>query len=164
MVNGYTSLQQRLPQAGLPQGSLISPILFLFFNADLVQQKIDSKGGSIAFIDDYTAWVTGPSAEANHVRIQQIADRAVQWGKRSGTTFESTKTALVHFTRTTSRSGSAPVIVKGETVAPKPTAKILGVILDSELRYKGHIARTATKGLKAALALKRLKMLSPSTA
>ena len=59
---------------------------------------------------------------------------------------------------------SALVIVKGETVAPKPTAKILGVILDSELRYKGHIARTATKGLKAALALKRLKMLSPSSA
>ena len=70
----------------------------------------------------------------------------------------------MHFTRTTSRLGSALVIVKSETVAPKPTAKILGVILDSELRYKGHIARTATKGLKAALALKRLKMLSPSTA
>ena len=59
---------------------------------------------------------------------------------------------------------SALVIVKGETVAPKPTAKILGVILDLELWYKGHIARTATKSLKAALALKRLKMLSPSTA
>ena len=70
----------------------------------------------------------------------------------------------MHFTRTTSRLGSALVIVKGETVAPKPTAKILGVILDSELRYKGHIARTTTKGLKAALALKRLKMLSPLTA
>jgi hypothetical protein len=166
VVNGYTSPQQQLPQAGLPQGSPISPILFLFFNADLVQQKIDSKGGSIAFVDDYTAWVTGPSAEANHIRIQQIVDRAVQWEKCSGTTFESTKTALVHFTRTASRSESAlaSVIVKGETIAPKPTAKILGVVLDSGLRYRCHIARTATKGLKAALALKRLKMLSPSTA
>jgi hypothetical protein len=54
--------------------------------------------------------------------------------------------------------------VKGQTVAPKPKAKILGVVLDSELQYKNHIARTATKGLKAALALQRLKMLSPSTA
>jgi hypothetical protein len=40
-------------------------VLFLFFNADLVQRKIDAKGGSIAFIDDYSAWVTGPTAEAN---------------------------------------------------------------------------------------------------
>jgi hypothetical protein len=63
VVNGYTSPQQQLPQASLPQRSPLSPILFLFFNADLVQQRIDSKGGSIAFIDDYTAWVTGPLAE-----------------------------------------------------------------------------------------------------
>jgi hypothetical protein len=42
----------------------LSPVLFLF-NADLVQRKIDTKGGSIAFIDDYSAWVTGPTAEAN---------------------------------------------------------------------------------------------------
>jgi hypothetical protein len=166
VVNGYTSPQRQLPQAGLPQGSPLSPILFLFFNADLVQQNINNNGGSIAFVDDYTAWVTGQSAETNCNGIQQIIDRAVQWEKRSGATFESTKTALVHFTRTASRLGSAlaSVIVKGETIAPRPTAKILGVILDSELRYKSHIARTATKGLKAALALKRLRMLSPSTA
>ena len=36
LVNGHTSNQQQLLQAGLPQGSPLSPILFLFFNADLV--------------------------------------------------------------------------------------------------------------------------------
>ena len=36
--------------------------------------------------------------------------------------------------------------------------------MDCELRYKQHIARTAAKGLTAALALKRLKMLSPRIA
>jgi hypothetical protein len=55
-------------------------------------------------------------------------------------------------------------LVKGKAVSPKPEAKILGVIMDSGLRYKNHIARTATKGLNAALALKRLKMLFPSSA
>lgn len=54
MVNGYTSERMQLPQAGLPQGSPLSPILFLFFNADLVQNKINSMGGSIAFVDDYS--------------------------------------------------------------------------------------------------------------
>ncbi|KAF6525419.1 hypothetical protein HZS61_011214 [Fusarium oxysporum f. sp. conglutinans] len=69
VVNGYTSERRELPQAGLPQGSPLSPVPFLFFNADLVQCKIDTKGGSIAFIDDYSAWVTGPTAEANRVGI-----------------------------------------------------------------------------------------------
>jgi hypothetical protein len=51
--------KERLLQAGLLQGSPLSPILFLFFNADLVQQKIDGKGGAIAFVDDYSIWVVG---------------------------------------------------------------------------------------------------------
>jgi hypothetical protein len=54
-VNGFTSALRELPQAGLPQGSPLSPILFLFFNAHLVQSRIDSNGGSIAFVDDYSA-------------------------------------------------------------------------------------------------------------
>ena len=34
-INGQASEVRSLPQAGLPQGSPLSPILFLFFNADL---------------------------------------------------------------------------------------------------------------------------------
>jgi hypothetical protein len=51
--------------------------LFLFLNADLVQHKIDVNGGSVAFVDDYTAWVRSPSAEANRAGIQAIIDRAL---------------------------------------------------------------------------------------
>jgi hypothetical protein len=54
-VNGNASEVQSLLQAGLPQGSPLSPILFLFFNVDLVQRRIDSHGNAIAFVDDFTA-------------------------------------------------------------------------------------------------------------
>ncbi|KJZ69202.1 hypothetical protein HIM_11402 [Hirsutella minnesotensis 3608] len=60
VVNGYTSEQRELPQAGLPQGSPLSPILFLFFNADLVQRRVKAESGSIAFVDDYSARRNGP--------------------------------------------------------------------------------------------------------
>ncbi|KAM5520369.1 reverse transcriptase [Fusarium oxysporum f. sp. phaseoli] len=62
VINGQSSENRPLPQAGLPQGSPLSPILFLFFNADLVQTQIDRNGGAIAFVDDYTAWISGPTA------------------------------------------------------------------------------------------------------
>lgn len=59
---------------------------------------------------------------------------------------------------------STPLIIKGETVAPTEAAKILGVVMDSKLKYRQHIANAANKGLHAAMALRRLRMVSPSTA
>jgi hypothetical protein len=54
-------------------------VILLFFNADLVQSRINSTGGSIVFIDDYSAWVTGPTAEANRAGFQAIVDQALEW-------------------------------------------------------------------------------------
>jgi hypothetical protein len=163
-VNGHTSKRRSLPQAGLPQGSPLSPVLFLFFNADLVQSRIDSKGGSLAFVDDYSAWVTGPTAEANREGLQAIIDRALGWERRSGATFEGDKTSIIHFTRNRERTSEAPLIIKGQEVRPKRAVKILGVTMDAELRYKDHVANAATRGLEAAMCLRRLKMLPPQTA
>ena len=39
--------------------------------------------------------------------------------------------------------------------------KNLGVVIDSELRYKNHVKRIFNKELKAALALKQMRALSP---
>ncbi|KJZ69369.1 hypothetical protein HIM_11230 [Hirsutella minnesotensis 3608] len=126
VVNGFTSEQQELPQAGLPQGSPLSPILFLFFNADLVQRRIKAESGSIAFVDDYSAWVTGPTAEANREGIQAIIDDALKWEARSGATFEADKTTIVHFTRATVRNSDKSFLIRGQEVRPKKNAKILG--------------------------------------
>jgi ribonuclease HI len=138
-------------------------MLFLFFNADLVQTQIDRNGGAIAFVDDYTAWVSGPTAQSNRRGIQAVIDKALDWERRSGATFEAEKTAIIHFTRYTGRIDSEPFTIKGEKVVPTDQVKILGVVMDSRLHYKQHIARAATKGLEAAMELRRLKGMAPST-
>lgn len=46
---------------------------------------------------------------------------------------------------------------------PKDYVKILGVLMDAKLKYKEHIARAASKGLEAAMELRRLRGLPPST-
>ena len=163
-INGQVSEAGSLPQAGLPQGSPLSPILFLFFNADLVQRQINSQGGAIAFVDDFNAWVTGPTAQSNRAGIETIINEALDWERRSGATFEAEKTAIIHFTPKASKLEREPFTIKGQTIKPKDHIKILGVIMDSRLKYKEHIARAASKGLEAAMELKRLRGLSPATA
>ncbi|KAM3490228.1 hypothetical protein MY3957_006467 [Beauveria namnaoensis] len=148
----------------LPQGSPLSPICYIFFNADLVQRRIDANGGAIAFVDDFTAWVTGPTAHSNRDKIKAIVEEALDWEKRSGATFETDKTAIIHFTRNARKADAAPVMIRGQAVMPKNHVKILGVIMDSRLKYKQHIARASTKGPEAAMELKRLRGLSSATA
>jgi hypothetical protein len=54
--------------------------------------------GAIAFVDDSTAWVTGPSAEYNTRCIQEaIIPKATQWEAESGATFETDKTSFIYF-------------------------------------------------------------------
>jgi hypothetical protein len=78
LVNDQESGIEALRNPGLPQGSPLSLILFLFYNADLVQQAINGKGGSITFMDNYTAWVVDKSATANQAELKKIIKRAEQ--------------------------------------------------------------------------------------
>jgi hypothetical protein len=45
-------------------------------------------------------------------------------------------------------------------IKPRRKAKILGVIIDAKLKFKKYMAEAATRGLAAAMCLRRLKMLS----
>jgi hypothetical protein len=65
----FRTAMEPLANAGLVQGSPLSPILFSFFNADLVEQPVNIHGGASAFIDDYFRWRVGRSTEENIARI-----------------------------------------------------------------------------------------------
>jgi ribonuclease HI len=58
----------------------------------------------------------------------------------------------------------SPLTIRGCPVHPAETVKVLGVVLDQQLRFKHHTARTAKRGLRAAMALRRLRSLRASTA
>jgi hypothetical protein len=60
-----------LENAGLAQGSPLSPILFTFFNPDLVNQLVNFNGGASAYIDDYFRWCVSRSTEENITKVQE---------------------------------------------------------------------------------------------
>jgi hypothetical protein len=94
VVGDYESPISEIEHAGIPQWSPLSPILYVFYNANLVQGHINKSEGSIGFIDDYNAWATGPSAAENTRKLQtQLLPRAEKWAREGGAIFEADKTA-----------------------------------------------------------------------
>jgi len=74
----YQSEEMAIKHAGLPQGSPLSPILFLFLK-NLVDVSITRRKGAIAFVDNYTRWTVGSSAEANTTVLQRkVIPRALE--------------------------------------------------------------------------------------
>ena len=168
IVNGESTPILPLPYAGLPQGSPLSPILYLFFNATLIQSVINKNCGAIAFVDDFSAWVTGASIKENEERLQErIIPHVQRWANESGSVFQAKKTIMTHFTRHKKKleeeSVAPGVLMNGTTIKSSKNIKILGVILDQGLRYTEHVARARDKRIKAALAIKRLRNLRPET-
>ena len=158
----FRTEMELLLHAGLAQGSPLSPILFAFFNADLVDQPVNSHGGASAFIDDYFRWRVGGSAEENLAKIQsEDVPRIEEWARQTGSCFAAGKTELIHLTRKRGEHREGRITFNGVDVKPSPTAKLLGVVLDQRLRWKEHVQQAIKRATKTTTALGGLRHLRP---
>ncbi len=141
----------------------------MFFNANLVQSAINKNKGSIAFIDDYTAWVTGPEIQENTRQLQtDVVSKLESWAEDSGAIFNPEKTVLIHFTRNTKKISAEMALppalkIGGQLIYGQNEVKLFGVVFDKKLTYKEHIAKVLKRGITAALSLKRLRNLRPES-
>jgi hypothetical protein len=137
VVGDYEPLLKNIEHAGIPQGTRLSPIPYAFYDANVVQGRINKSEGSTGFIDDYNAWMTGTSAVKNTRKRQtQLLYRAEEWARKNGAVFEADKTASIHFIwllQPDQRPPSHQVFGSSKTIAPKRSVKILGFTLDSGL-------------------------------
>lgn len=140
MFDDFESTREPLENAGLAQGSPLSPILFAFFYADLVDQPVDYQGGASAYIDDYFRWRIGKSAEENIKKIQEEdIPRIEEWARRTGSRFAAEKTELIHITRRKSEHGKGRLVMDNTAIEPSSATNLLGVVFDKELRWKDHV-------------------------
>ena len=141
---------------GIPQGSPVSPILFLFFNKDLVDfcARGTGKVSAIGFVDDVNILVVGNSTESNCRVLEHVHHGCTAWADRHGAAFAPHKYELMHLTRSPRRFNmAAGVNLEGITKAPQPTLRILGILLDPKLRWGPHMKRTAERATQQNRAL-----------
>src|SRR5947209_15083142 len=88
-------------ETGIPQGSTLSPALFIFFISDLLRQFQEVKENMLGFgfVDDTTLVTWGNSAESNCRRLEAAHDKCIAWAKRFGAKFAPAKYQVIHFTK-----------------------------------------------------------------
>src|SRR5579859_6839990 len=144
--------------AGIPQGSPLSPTLYILYNADLLEVPHPSHSEHLAlgFIDDIGHGVTGLTAKGNVERLEKLMSGAEDWEKKSDRQFEMSKYILIHFTRNRRLETDAAITINGTTIKPTEEAKYLGVLFDRGLKFHAHTNQAIRKGTQFALAIGRI--------
>jgi len=127
--------------AGVLQGSPLSPILYMFYNADLLDIPGTRSGVlGLGFIDDIAFGVQGETEERNAREPERMLREAEEWRERHGAKFEERKYVLVHFTKRNSETTDTAYVRIGHTmIKPAEQAKYLGVLFDCKLTFQQHI-------------------------
>ncbi len=148
--------------AGVPQGSPLSPILFLFYNSELLELCQRPKEGlsAVGFADDINMLAYSRSTEGNCRILEAAHTRCLDWARRYGIKFAPSKYELIHFTRSRRFNLQASVRLGGTEKLPSPDVKVLGVWLDTKLSWSAHF-RAVQK--KASVQIGALTRITAST-
>ena len=137
-LNGTRS-GERVYRAGLPQGSVLSPTLFLLWSAPLAS-KLRALPGTTPFLfaDDTSTLCSGNTIEVARERAQLAADTLVGWARRNKMEVAGQKTQLLVLSQNHRDTVGCHILVAGQRVAGGGELKILGVTLDRTLTFGPH--------------------------
>ena len=139
-----------LVTSGVPQGTVLGPLLFLIYINDIIE-NITSK--LKLFADDCLLYRTITS-EQDTMALQKDLDTLVQWASKWQMKFNTSKCTIMKCTRSAN-----PIQLKytlQETNLEESDKHMyLGVMLDKSLSWSSHITHVANKATRMLNFIKR---------
>ena len=145
MIIEGNAMERHPVEAGVPQGSAVSPILFAIYISGLIKwvEENVSETQGLSICDDLGWVVTG--SDVNHVVsiLERCAAMIIHWGSRQGLQFNTAKTEAAPFTR---RRGHR------KHLRPKLTPKIR--VRNGSIRFNAQATRWLGVSMDAHLTFK----------
>lgn len=132
-------------KAGVPQGSILAPILFNIYCYDIPDV---SPSNLAMYADDTVIFYSHSSIEEASNSIQLSVTRLSQWFTTWRISVNAAKTEAKIFSLKRFNN-PPPLHINRERITWLPTnqpVKYLGVLMDTKLSWKSHITRTASLG------------------
>ena len=143
---------------GVPQGSVISPLLFILFIVDMFEDVTSHKA---KFADDGTIWRTGSDVDLLATALKNDLECVKKWTERWRLKMNVEKTETCCFSKTT--TSETRISLRGNQLKYNDHPKLLGVHLDESLKFSKHISATEQKANRSVGLLAQLSKVEGFT-
>ena len=141
-------------QAGVPQGSVLGPLLFMVYINDIVDNiSCDIK----LYADDTTLYIVTDNLENGTSLLNSDLEMISRWSKTWLVTFCPNKTEYMHVTHKNRNMRPDPPSFQGEILREVEHHKHLGITFSSNLTWNKHISNISKSVSKSLDAMKKLK-------
>ena len=134
VVNNTISLK-RPTESGVPQGTVLGPILFLIYTFDL----INFIQNYCSFADDTSVFNVGDTEKEASQKLTESLEIVNKWVKNNKLKLNADKTKIITFGAEYNNINLTNIEFNGTTLENVDEYKLLGITIDKNLSWKPHI-------------------------
>jgi hypothetical protein len=160
--NGNATSSVLTVKTGVPQGSILGPLLFLVYINDIV--TVSDVASLIMFADDTNLFFSGTDLTPLCTSINQELDKISGWFKSNKLSLNVSKTNYILFSsKALSKEYNSLIKINGVKVNRVSSTRFLGVIINETLTWSDHVSAIRQKVSKNVGIIKHIRCKLPST-
>ena len=133
-INETVSQKQNIGM-GVPQGSILGPLLFIIYINDIC--NVTDIGTFYLFADDTAICIHGKDYVQLQNKINVLVPKIEEWFCANRLSLNAAKTNYQIYSKT--KIGDLNIVLNGITIERKSSIKYLGVLVDENLKWNSHI-------------------------
>jgi len=149
----------RILSAGVPQGSVLGPLLFLVYINEMSNVCPDLE--CLHYADDTTIYASDVDINSATMRLQAGLVRLDEWLKDNGLVLNIQKSNCMLISNTMPGGNLPPIMIRDCTISQVDSIKFLGVSIDSCLNFKEHVDGVCRRVSQAIGVVRRISCFVP---